>query len=104
MPLSLDRLPDLRHASSRSCTRRLPAVERLARQLAATCNGFRKRDLYKSPGVAETLDWAAALIALGAHELTAPLVEDTLGVVLKYQEDIARVREIGVGDLLDAAS
>ncbi len=80
------------------------APERLARQLAATMQRLRDLDLFKPPGVAETLDWAAALQVLGAHELTAPVVGDTLGVVLKYQEDIARVRALGLDDLLDAAS
>ena len=48
-------------------------------------------ELFKPPGVAETLDWANALGVLGAEELSPGLVKDTLGVVLKYQEDIARV-------------
>ena len=48
-----------------------------------------------SPGMAETLDWAQALLALGSNELTDEVVEDTLGVVLKYQEDVDKVR----GDL-----
>ena len=44
------------------------------------------------PGIAETLDWAAALLSLGARELTREVVDETLGVVLKYEEDIRRVR------------
>ena len=44
------------------------------------------------PGIAETLDWAAALLALGSRELTGEVVDETLGVVLKYEEDIRRVR------------
>ena len=48
------------------------------------------------PGIAETLDWAAALLSLGARELAPELVDETLGVVLKYEEDIRQVR--GDGD------
>ena len=44
------------------------------------------------PGIAETLDWAAALLSLGARELTPALIDDTLGVVLKYEEDIRQIR------------
>ncbi len=84
--------------------RRAPDVpERLARQLAATMQRLRTLDLFKPPGVAETLDWAAALTVLGEHELTVPVVDDTLGVVLKYQEDIARVRALGVDELVESA-
>jgi MoxR-like ATPase len=78
--------------------------ERLASQLALTMSRLRDLDLFKPPGVAETLDWAAALTVLGRSELTAPVVDDTLGVVLKYQEDIARVREIGVDAVLGSIS
>ena len=74
--------------------------DRLTAQLAATMGRLRNLDLFKPPGVAETLDWAAALTLLGREELTAPDVDDTLGVVLKYQEDIARVRQLGVEDLI----
>src|SRR5918992_368705 len=71
------------------------APEQLARQICAFTQGLREVDLFKSPGMAETLDWANALLALGSHELTDEVVEDTLGVVLKYQEDVDKVR----GDL-----
>ncbi len=85
--------------------RRSPDVpQRLAEQLSAAMHRLRTLDLFKPPGVAETLDWAAALGVLGRHELTVPVVEDTLGVVLKYQEDIARVRELGVESLLASAT
>ena len=50
-----------------------------------------------SPGMAETLDWAHALLALGTHSLNSQAVDDTLGVILKYQEDVDRVR----GDIAD---
>ncbi len=73
--------------------RRIPDLdERLARHLAVAMNDLRALDLFKPPGVAETLDWARALRALGASELTDDVMEDTLGVVLKYREDVETVR------------
>ena len=65
------------------------ASDRLAREVVAFVQALRKQELFKSPGIAETLDWASALIALGADQLDAGVVTDTLGVVLKYQDDIA---------------
>jgi hypothetical protein len=56
-------------------------------------HGLRDMDLYKVPGVAETLDWARSLAALGATRLDASLVDATLGAALKYQEDLERARE-----------
>jgi hypothetical protein len=53
---------------------------------------LREADLTKVPGIAETLDWAAALLSLGARGLTPELVDETLGVVVKYEEDIRHVR------------
>ena len=49
---------------------------------------IRKKDLYKLPGIAETLDWANALIKLGTTELSKEITSDTLGALLKYQDDI----------------
>ena len=73
---------------------RVPGVsERLAAQAAAFVQGLRKLDLAKPPGVAETIDWAQALAALGRQELDAELVESTLGSVLKYHEDFETVRD-----------
>ena len=68
------------------------APERLAREVVAFVHRLRQADLTKVPGIAETLDWAAALLALGARELAPELVDETLGVVLKYEEDIRQVR------------
>ena len=53
---------------------------------------LRDQDFYKSPGVAETIDWATALTELDARSLTPQLVGDTLGALLKYQDDIARMQ------------
>ena len=63
--------------------------ERLAEEAAAFVRGLRGLDLAKPPGVAETIDWAQALAALGREELDAEVVEQTLGSVLKYREDLA---------------
>ena len=68
------------------------APEMLARAVVGFVHRLREADLTKVPGIAETLDWAAALMALGAAELTPELVDETLGVVLKYEEDIRQVR------------
>jgi MoxR-like ATPase len=62
---------------------------------------LRKQDLFKSPGVAETLDWATALSELDAIALDPATVSDTLGVLLKYQDDIARLDGGKVKDILD---
>jgi MoxR-like ATPase len=80
---------------------RLPgASEKLARDVVAFVQSLRKEDLFKSPGVAETLDWASALVELGAKSLDTSLVGDTLGVVLKYQDDIARLDKAKIEKLL----
>jgi MoxR-like ATPase len=68
------------------------APERLAREVVEFVHRLREADLTKVPGIAETLDWAAALLSLGARELAPELVDETLGVVLKYEEDIRQVR------------
>ena len=68
------------------------APERLAREVVAFVHRLRDADLTKVPGIAETLDWAAALLSLGSLELTGEVVDETLGVVLKYEEDIRRIR------------
>jgi MoxR-like ATPase len=75
-------------------TGRVPdAPERLRRQVVAFVQGLRDEDLYKVPGVAETLDWTRALMALGQESLQQEIVDETLGVLLKNQEDVVRVRE-----------
>ncbi|MFN3861297.1 MAG: AAA family ATPase [Roseateles sp.] len=72
---------------------RLPGVDRqLAQQVVAFVQGLRTLDLYKLPGLAETLDWSRALVELNAVSLDPALVQSTLGVLLKYQDDIARVQ------------
>jgi MoxR-like ATPase len=68
------------------------APERLARQIVAFVQELRHEDLYKLPGVAETLDWIAALVALDQEDLSEEVINDTLGVLLKYQDDIQQVQ------------
>ncbi len=72
---------------------RLPEVPaHMARQVVGFIGRLRAADLAKLPGVAETLDWASALMALGAVELDGEIIDDTLGVVLKVEEDVRSVR------------
>jgi MoxR-like ATPase len=66
--------------------------ETLAAQVVAFVQRLRGEELFKLPGVAETLDWAAALTHLNAHELSPGVVDETLGVLLKYQDDIAKIK------------
>ena len=68
------------------------APEQLARQVTAFVQQLREAELYKVPGIAETLEWTAALVALDRNALDESIVEETLGVVLKYQDDIETVR------------
>ncbi len=68
------------------------APQQLAKQVASFIQELRRADLYKVPGVAETLDWTAALVALDQKALSPQVVDDTLGVILKYQDDVAKVR------------
>ncbi len=72
---------------------RAPQVpEHLSAQVVAFVQKLRAGDYFKLPGVAETIDWAAALAALDAHELEPGMVDETLGVLLKYQDDIAKLK------------
>jgi MoxR-like ATPase len=83
---------------------RVPGVpERLASQAAAFVQRLRTLDLAKAPGVAETIDWTQALLALGQQELDAGVVDATLGSVLKYHEDVERVRDAGLRELVGEA-
>jgi MoxR-like ATPase len=80
--------------------RRLPEVgERLAREVASAVRRMREADLLKPPGVAESIDWAQALHLLGADSLDADRASATLGAVLKYQEDAARIRDTVLSEL-----
>ncbi|HEX5503783.1 MAG TPA: MoxR family ATPase [Thermomicrobiales bacterium] len=84
---------------------RLPeAPEDLARQISRFMHHLREVDLYKVPGVAETLDWAAALIALEQSDLRQETVDATLGAILKHQEDVAKVSGDMAGKLIEVAT
>jgi MoxR-like ATPase len=80
---------------------RMPQVdEALGREVVKFVQRLREADLTKVPGIAETLDWAAALTALGARRLEAEQVEQTLGALLKYQEDVSAMRDGGARTML----
>ena len=79
------------------------AGERLRREIAGFVQGLRRDDLYKRPGVAETLDWANALVALDQRALTPENINDTLGVLLKYQDDVEQVRSAGIAERLETS-
>jgi MoxR-like ATPase len=80
------------------------APEKLRVQICAFTQGLREVDLFKPPGMAETLDWAQALLSLGTTALNNEAVDDTLGVILKYQEDVDRVRGDQAEQLIERAT
>ena len=77
------------------------APERLSAEIVAFVQRLRKQDLFKAPGVAEALDWASALVELNAVALDPAQVSDTLGVLLKYQDDIAKIQGEVAQKLID---
>lgn len=77
------------------------APAQLARQVTSFIQELRQADLYKVPGVAETLDWTAALVALDQQALDSGIVEETLGVILKYQDDVEKIRGERTKAILD---
>ncbi len=77
---------------------RVPGISRtLAREAAAFVASLRSDSLYKQPGIAETIDWAAALVALGQRTLDEAVVAQTIGALLKYQEDVKKIRQHDLG-------
>lgn len=83
--------PDFARELAILAARRPDIAPDLARQVVAFVQKLRSMELFKAPGVAETLDWASTLVELNQTELTAATIDTTLGVVLKYQDDIARL-------------
>lgn len=83
------------------CAKVPQASQHLAQQVTAFIQELRQADLYKIPGVAETLDWTAALVALDQQALTLDVVQETLGVILKYQDDIAKISGETARQMLD---
>lgn len=77
--------------------------DELARQVCGFMQLMRNRDFYKRPGVAETIDWALALMAMKIDELDPAIVDATLGCVLKYKEDIEKIQEDGLPQLIEKA-
>jgi MoxR-like ATPase len=95
--------PDLARELSIVRTKVPDAPERLSREVVAFVQALRKEDLFKSPGTAETLDWASALVELDAQILDPQLIGDTLGAVLKYQDDLARFNPKKIDAVLSAS-
>ncbi|HET9266223.1 MAG TPA: MoxR family ATPase [Vicinamibacterales bacterium] len=83
---------------------RLPgASKQLAEQVTAFVQELRSVELYKVPGVSETLDWTAALVALAQDRLDPAVIDETIGILLKYQEDVQAVRGARAGEILSRA-
>ena len=83
-------------------TSKIPqASRRLAQQVTGFIQELRQTELYKIPGISETLDWTAALVALDQRELDPQVIDDTLGIMLKYQDDIQMVRGEPVRAMLE---
>jgi MoxR-like ATPase len=81
---------------------KVPGIgKRLSQEIVNFVQALRKQDLFKAPGVAETLDWASALTELDAVALDPATVSDTLGVLLKYQDDIARLEGGAAKELIE---
>jgi MoxR-like ATPase len=78
--------------------------EALARQITRFIQEIRRIDLYKVPGVAETLDWTTALVSLDQKKLDPSIVAETLGVILKYQDDIEKIVDSGIDSILARSS
>jgi MoxR-like ATPase len=96
--------PDFEREVEIVCTRLPQASRRLAEQVTAAVQLLRAQDLFKPPGVAETIDWTEALVALGAERLDADVATATLGAVLKYREDQQRARDQDLGTLVERAA
>ena len=77
------------------------AAEVLSREIVAFVQRLRTEDLFKKPGVAETIDWAKCLLALDVISLSPEVIADTLGAILKYQDDIAKLQGSEAKRLLD---
>lgn len=93
--------PDAAHELSILKEKRPETPAKLSKQVIAFVQAIRKEDLFKVPGVAETLDWATALVELDAVALDPGLVSDTLGVLLKYQDDIIKMQGSAAKAILD---
>ena len=79
------------------------AAQTLSREVVAFVQRLRSEDLFKKPGVAETIDWAKCLLALDVLTLSPEVIADTLGAILKYQDDIAQLQGLETRKILDEA-
>jgi MoxR-like ATPase len=95
--------PDARRERQILARKAPDVAERLSAEIVAFVQRLRGEDLFKLPGVAETIDWAAALSHLNQHELAPEAVDETLGVLLKYQDDIAKIRGAEAARLISEA-
>ena len=93
--------PDFQKELQIVSTRLPEAPHRLAQQVTGFIQELRETELYKVPGVSETIDWTSALLALNQTELDSEVIEDTLGILLKYQDDIETVRGEPVRAMLE---
>ncbi len=96
--------PDFQKESRIVASKMPEASGKLAGEVTAFVQELRDGELYKAPGVAETLDWTAALVALNQTKLEPTVIDDTLGILLKYQEDIQTVRGEQVRTLMNRAA
>ncbi|TQM92126.1 AAA family ATPase [Roseinatronobacter monicus] len=95
--------PDFKRELEILSARAPEASDTLSREVVAFVQRLRNEDLFKKPGVAETIDWAKCLLALDVLELSPEVISDTLGAILKYQDDIARLQGMEAKKILDEA-
>jgi MoxR-like ATPase len=95
--------PDFARETAILKARAPQASERLSAEIVAFVQRLRTEDLFKKPGVAETIDWAKCLLALDVIALSPEVIADTLGAILKYQDDIARIQGAEARRILDEA-
>jgi MoxR-like ATPase len=93
--------PDMEREMAILAARVPEAAERLSREVVGFVQRLRTEDLFKRPGVAETLDWAKCLLALDVIELSPEVIADTLGAILKYQDDIQKLQGSEAKRILD---
>jgi len=81
---------------------RVPLIqEELSEQICRFMQWIRSENIYKRPGIAETIDWAEALLSLGKSELTEEVVEDTIGCILKYKQDLDNIQKLEIAQILE---
>ena len=84
---------------------KVPGIsERLTCQVVSAVQKLRQAELFKPPGIAEALDWGRAVLAMDRNELDEQIIDSTLGVLLKYQDDVQRVKELYVDQLTNESS